>query len=138
MKILKLIALTVPLFPLSESTADPITDAVNDCRSIKEPASRLSCYDLLDIAALQLSSAPKFQGKRTVKTDLFSINKPTIIRYHSDGAIFVLAVHNEAGDVVQNLHIGGGGEDQYLLEVPGSYYLRVNGSTTWKIWLNEI
>ncbi|EAR62089.1 hypothetical protein [Neptuniibacter caesariensis] len=137
MKILILIALTVTLFPLSASFADPITDAVNECRSIKEPASRLSCYDLLDIAALQLSSTPRFQGKRTVKTDLFSISEPAIIRYQSDGAIFVLAVHNEAGDVVQNLHIGGGGEDQYLLEEPGRYYLRVNGSTTWRIWIEQ-
>ncbi|MCP4595824.1 hypothetical protein [Neptuniibacter sp.] len=98
---------------------------------------RLECYDKLDLDVLLDENPPRFAGKRTVKTELFSISEPTVIRYQSDGAIFVLAVHDKAGEVVQNLHIGGGGEDSYLLDAPGDYFLRVNGSTTWRIWLDK-
>lgn len=111
--------------------------AINLCRTIVQPDLRLGCYDGLDLKQLDNASVPRFSGKRSVKTELFSISGPTVIRYQSDGAIFVLAIHDKAGEVVQNLHIGGSGEDQFLLEEPGEYFFRVNGSNTWKIWFDE-
>ncbi len=39
------------------------------------------------------------------------------------------------GKVAQNIVLHGGGEDIYLIEKPGTYSLQVNGSETWRIWL---
>lgn len=122
---------------LSASSVSPMEKAINLCRAVVQPERRLNCYDELDLEQLKNLSVPRFSGKRSVRTDVFNITEPTLIRYQSDGAIFVLAIHNKAGEVVQNLHIGGSGEDQYLLEQPGEYFLRVNGSTTWKIWFDQ-
>jgi len=110
--------------------------AFDQCRSIVQPERRLECYDSLDIKALS-ESKPNFAGKRSSKTEMFKISEPTQLRFQSDGAIFVLAVHDSEDNIVQNLHIGGGGEDTYLIEEVGEYYLRVNGSTTWRIWLEK-
>lgn len=107
------------------------------CRAIIQADMRLECYDQLNLAALLKESEPRFVGKRSVKTEIFTVTEPTKIRYQSDGAIFVLAVHDQAGNVVQNLHLGGRGEDSYVLKYPGDYFLRVNGSTTWRIWLES-
>lgn len=110
---------------------------IDQCRLIKESSLRLECYDNLDLALLLQENPPRFAGKRSEKTELFEISEPTVLRYQSDGAIFVLAIHDKAGGVVQNLHIGGGGEDSYLLDIPGEYFLRVNGSTTWRVWFDR-
>lgn len=108
-----------------------------ECKAIARADMRLECYDRLNLAALLKESEPRFAGKRSVKTEMFTVTEPTKIRYQSDGAIFVLAVHDLAGNVIQNLHLGGRGEDHYILEQPGDYFLRVNGSTTWRIWLES-
>jgi hypothetical protein len=115
--------------------ANPITKAFNQCKTIEDKDQRLSCYDSLVIEDLMVSNEPQFSGKHTLKTELFTLTGPTQIRFQSDGSIFVMAIYNEEGDVVENLHIGGGGEDSYVLEQPGRYYLQVNGSTTWRVWL---
>lgn len=122
----------------SQASASPLLSELEECRKIIQANSRLACYDKLDIVALQKQAAPRFKGKRTLKTEIFTIKTPTRMRYKSHGAIFVLALHQENGEVVQNLHIGGSGEDSYLIEQPGQYFLRINGSTTWEIWLEEI
>lgn len=115
--------------------ADPITKAFNKCKIIEDQYQRLNCYDSLVIEDLMGNNEPQFSGKHTLKTELFTLTEPTQIRFQSDGSIFVMAIYNEEGDVVENLHIGGGGEDSYILEQPGRYYLQVNGSTTWRVWL---
>ncbi len=58
-----------------------------------------------------------------------------MLRYQSDGPIFVLYLKAPDDTVIQNLHIGGGGEDSYLIDRPGTYYLDVSGSESWRIWL---
>ena len=75
----------------------------------------------------------------TNTTDIFT-SAQWINTYHhrrcyaiKDGVIFV--IQNEHGVTIKNLHIGGGGEDTYLIEEPGVYSLAINGSDTWKIWL---
>ncbi len=108
-----------------------------ECGAISRADMRLECYDRLDLAALLKEGEPRFAGKRSVKTEVFTVTEPTKIRYHSDGAIFVLAVHDLAGNVVQNPHLGGRGEDHYILEKSGDFFLQVNGSTIWRIWLES-
>ncbi len=109
--------------------------ALEHCREKPAAAARLACYDQIDVQRLEQVARPRFAGKLSHKTDVFEIVQPTRLRYQSDGAIFVLALHREDGSVEKNLHIGGGGEDRFLIRQPGRYFLRINGSTTWRIWL---
>lgn len=124
------------LLTVSLPVSADVNSAFEQCRTIVQPERRLECYDNLDLKALS-TKRPNFEGKRTVKTEIFKISEPTQLRFQSDGAIFVLALHDSEDNIVQNLHIGGGGEDTYLIEETGDYYLRVNGSTTWRIWLEK-
>lgn len=101
------------------------------CLSIGADAERLACYD----REVRRLVAPSFEGRLHKTTDRFQIERPTRLRYQSDGAIFVLYLKASDGEVVQNLHIGGGGEATYLIEHPGTYFLDVNGSESWRIWL---
>ncbi|MFY9294409.1 MAG: hypothetical protein WAP03_27540 [Methylorubrum rhodinum] len=117
--------------------ADPAADAsirqaFARCRAVEEEHARLACYDRL---ALQLAP-PRFQGRLTLQTEPFEIGAPTLLRYESDGPIFVMYLKDAAGGIVQNLHIGGGGGASFLIERPGTYSLHINGSETWRIWLD--
>lgn len=116
---------------------DPVKSAFAQCKNIDDAAARLRCYDDLVIDELMATDEPRFAGKHTLKTDPFTITQPTQLRYQSDGVIFVMAVFNEQGEIIENLHIGGGGEGRYLLESPGRYYLQMNGSTTWRVWFES-
>ena len=107
------------------------TAGVLDCLSIRDDVGRLACFDR---EARKLVE-PRFAGRLSKITEPFSIEQPTLLRYQSDGPIFVLYLKDADGAVVQNLHIGGGGEATYLIEQPGTYFLDVNGSESWRIWL---
>lgn len=103
------------------------------CRDIANDGERLQCYDAI---ATKLSE-PKFSGRLTATTEPFTITVPHVLRYESDGPIFVMYLKNEAGEVLQNLHIGGGGQQRYVIEQPGTYFLTISGSETWRIWLDR-
>lgn len=105
--------------------------AIRACAAMKSNDERLVCYDK---TAAKLSE-PRFEGRLNYSTDLFDITGPTQLRYQSDGVIFVLYLKDEKGEVLQNLHIGGGGEATYLIEKPGRYSLQINGSESWRIWI---
>jgi len=105
------------------------TAGVLDCLSIRDDVGRLTCFDR---EARKLVE-PRFAGRLSKITEPFSIEQPTLLRYQSDGPIFVLYLKDADGAVVQNLHIGGGGEATYLIEQPGTYFLDVNGSESWRI-----
>ena len=96
-----------------------------------EADKRLACYDKLQSNL----EPPTFQGSHSQETAFFTIDRPTLLRYQSDGPIFVMYLQDEKGKVVQNLHIGGGGEATYLITTTGRYDLDVNGTDTWRIWL---
>ena len=120
----------------STSGSDVFFNAFEACRGMVQPERRLRCFDELPtFEMLQKRTPPTFSGKRTVDTNPFYLSSPTLLRYQSDGVIFVLGIQNEHGVTIKNLHIGGGGEDTYLIEEPGVYSLAINGSDTWKIWL---
>lgn len=108
------------------------SDEVLACRGIPEAGLRLSCYDAL---AARLAP-PRFSGQRSAVTEPFTLSTPHLIRFRSEGVIFVLYLMDEAGNVIQNLHLGGGGEGQYRIEKPGTYHLRINGAEGWRIWLD--
>lgn len=116
-----------------KQTSDVMAE-LQSCRAEPEPAKRLVCYD--DLA--RRNSPPRYAGKLGMRTEPFEINQPYLLRFRSDGVIFVLYVLDAKGDVVQNLHIGGGGEDSYLIEKPGIYSLQIDGSAEWRIWLDPV
>lgn len=101
------------------------------CLSISDDGERLACYDR---EVLRLAP-PSFSGRLNATTDRFHVDRPTLLRYQSDGAIFVLYLKSADNEVVQNLHIGGGGEASYVIDRPGTYFLDVHGSESWRIWL---
>ena len=101
------------------------------CRAIVASDARLTCYDGL-ITKLE---PPTFQGSLAAETPFFKVEGQTLLRYQSDGAIFVMYLKDAKGDVVQNLHIGGGGESSFLISKPGTYNLQVSGSESWRIWV---
>lgn len=115
----------------NESSHD-VGKALAACHGMSDGAERLKCYDAI---ALQLSP-PKFSGRLTATTERFTITAPQILRYESDGPIFVMYLKNDEGEVLQNLHIGGGGQERFVIEKPGTYFLSISGSETWRIWLD--
>lgn len=116
----------------ADIAAEQLARDLQSCRAKADSGERLACYD--DIA--QRNAPPLYYGKLGFKTKPFTIDRPHLLRFRSDGVIFVLYLLDEKGDVVQNLHIGGGGEDTYLIEKPGTYSLQIDGSARWKIWLD--
>lgn len=127
---LVLAALTVATPVEARNTAS----AALSCLEIKTDAERLVCYD----REVRKLMEPRFSGRLNTVTERFEVKEPIRLRYQSDGAIFVLYVKSGEDEVVQNLHIGGGGEDSYVIEKPGSYFLQINGSEGWRIWLEPL
>jgi len=113
-------------------SAQVATDALLACRAKTPPADRLACYDALARAA----APPRFSGSHNAVTEFFALGRPHRLRFRSEGVIFVLYLMNANGEVIQNLHIGGAGEDEYLIDKPGVYQLRINGAEGWRIWLD--
>lgn len=113
---------------------DDLKRAFVACREMTEAAEKLACYDRL----ADRLTPPTFQGRLTLQTELFEIDRPTRLRFESDGVIFVMYLKDERGDVVQNLHIGGGGEDSYLIDKPGKYSLHINGAEGWRVWIEPL
>jgi hypothetical protein len=102
------------------------------CIAIASDTDRLACYD----REVRKTVEPTFAGRLSKTTDRFHVESPTLLRFQSDGPIFVLYLKSaDDNAVVQNLHIGGRGEDTYLIERPGTYVLDVNGSESWRIWV---
>ncbi len=58
------------------------------CRSVRSDAERLKCFD----AAVKALAAPTFQGGSVLLTEPFELKGPAMLRFQSDGAIFVLYV----------------------------------------------
>lgn len=109
-----------------------LREAFKRCRTIVDPARRVGCYDALYTKLEQ----PTFKGSLAEETEPFKVEVPTMLRYQSDGAIFVMYLKDANGAVVQNLHIGGGGESTFLITKPGTYSLQISGSETWRVWVD--
>jgi hypothetical protein len=127
------ITATVVLMALAEPAyaARDNLEAIKHCMDEQSDVIRLKCFD----KEIRKLVKPMFEGRLDVVTDPFTIDVPTVLRFQSDGVIFVLYLKTIKDEVVQNLHIGGGGESTYLIEKPGTYFLQVNGAEGWRIWL---
>ncbi|MEM6606719.1 MAG: hypothetical protein AAF671_13225 [Pseudomonadota bacterium] len=118
---------------IREAPRSPIAalrNALQDCRALPD-AKRLACFDQL----AQANAPPDYSGKLGFRTELFTVAEPTRLRFRSQGVIFVLYVLTESNEVLQNLHLGGGGEGDYVIKNPGRYKLQIDGSARWQIWL---
>jgi hypothetical protein len=122
------------ILPNVSAAARSTASGAVECLAVKTDSKRLACYD----REVRKLIEPRFSGRLNVVTERFEVKEPTRLRYQSDGAIFVLYVKTGDDDVVQNLHLGGGGEDSYVIEKPGNYFLQVNGSEGWRIWLEPL
>jgi hypothetical protein len=109
-----------------------VVQALQGCRREVDDAKRLACFD----AVARSNAPPRWSGRLGLRTPSFEIDRPHLLRFRSKGVIFVLYVIDANGAVIQNLHIGGGGEDTYTIEKPGTYSLQIDGSETWQIWLD--
>lgn len=126
------IALVVPKMAVADQQSDSDTrKRMQHCRAMKKDQARLACYDE---AAVRLTK-PRFQGRLGLQTDKFELNSPHKLIYKSYGVIFVLYLKDADGNVLQNLHVGGGGEGSYSIKSPGTYSLKIHGSAAWAIWL---
>lgn len=123
-------AVTETAFADQQSDSDT-RERVLSCREIKKDNERLSCYDE---AAVRLTR-PRFQGRLGLQTDKFELKSPHKLIYKSYGVIFVLYLKDADGNVLQNLHVGGGGEGSYTIKSAGTYSLKIHGSAAWAIWL---
>jgi hypothetical protein len=116
----------------SARALDPLAD-LQACRTVAADAERLACFDR-EAARL---APPRFAGRHGRITEPFTIERPTSLRFQSDVAIFVMYLKDLEDRVLQNLHLGGSGEDTHLIERPGTYRLEINASESWRIWLEE-
>ncbi|MCG8324926.1 MAG: hypothetical protein MI673_05370 [Thiotrichales bacterium] len=123
-------------------TATEITDqktidaarSFQQCREIVTDKERLNCYDI----TARRFAPPTYKGRLGTITEPFDIQTPHRLRFRSSGVIFVLYLRDENGEVLQNLHIGGQGEDEYIIREPGRYSLKIHGSAGWEIWLEPL
>ena len=116
-----------------DETAD-LAGALQKCRKLADESRRLACYE-----RLARNNAPAdYSGRLGFRTPVFTLDAPTRLRYRSQGVIFVLYVLNERGEVLQNLHLGGGGDGDYVIPRPGRYRLQIDGSARWQIWLEAL
>jgi len=113
------------------STID-IPEELQQCRSLSDREQRLACFDVLAFR----HSPPRFAGRHGATTEAFVTTGPQRLRYQSDGAIFVMYLRDAEGAVLQNITLPGGGEDSYWIDKAGTYSLQVNGSETWRIWID--
>jgi len=130
---LRTLALLLAITQRAAAGSIDIPGELQACRALVDPAPRLLCFDALAVR----HSPPRFAGRHGVTTEPFTIAGPQRLRYQSDGAIFVMYLRDGDGKVAQNIVLHGGGEDVYLIEKPGTYSLQVNGSETWRIWLER-
>lgn len=142
--ILSVVLVSTPVFlSKSEAEANEQTEtkkhinpskALQQCRLKKDDKERLSCFDEL----ARRFAPPTYKGRLGTVTDNFTLKEPHLLRYRSQGVIFVLYLRDKEGNVLQNFHIGGGGEKDYLIKKPGIYSLKIHGSASWEIWLDPI
>lgn len=110
-----------------------VINEIQQCRQVSLSTERLNCFDEL----AKRFAPPFMKGKNGAVSPVFEVDSPQLLRYRSYGVIFVLYLRDAEGNVLQNLHLGGTGEDQYLIEHAGQYTLKIDGSDRWEIWLEE-
>ncbi|WP_417606525.1 hypothetical protein [Primorskyibacter flagellatus] len=117
------------LLPTSLSRADTLAAGLMTCREVVSDAARLACYDGLAPTV----QGERFTGKGSGITPEFTVETPRLMRFDSADVIMVVYLLDDSGAVVQNLHRGGAGGGEFLIENPGRYHLQVNASGAWSV-----
>ena len=128
---LRLVTLTVLAgtgFP-PQVSAEPLAAGWLTCREILSDTARLACYDALELS----QTGERFTGKGSGITPEFTVETPRLMRFDSADVIMVVYLLDDSGAVVQNLHRGGAGGGEFLIETPGRYHLQVNASGAWSV-----
>ncbi|MEL6647867.1 MAG: hypothetical protein AAFY35_17380 [Pseudomonadota bacterium] len=112
------------------ATADSLAAELQLCRELLVSERRLACYDALT-TPIELA----IEGKGSAVTELFEISQPRLLRFHSRDAIMIAYLLDENGDVVQNLHRGGAGAGEHVIDEPGQYRVQVNATGAWLLEL---
>ncbi|MCG8356325.1 MAG: hypothetical protein MI920_12205 [Kiloniellales bacterium] len=99
------------------------------CAEIEEDGRRLACFDALATTSFSLT----FAGFGNGSTDVFEITAPSTLEYASDDVVLVVYLQDDAGQLVQNLHLGGQGKAEYRIEEPGRYQLQVDATGGWRM-----
>lgn len=106
------------------------------CRGLASDAARLGCYDALPVP--EQAANLRFNGAGSALTAPFDVGTRARLSFTSDDAIFVAYLLDPEGRVVQNLHRGGAGQGEFLIEAPGRYRLQINASGGWRVELREL
>lgn len=113
--------------------ADGHGPSLAGCAAIPADGDRLACYDALARDRAGVS----FSGFGNGATGIFETFGPAVLIYESDDVILVLYLEDDAGRLVQNLHLGGQGEGRYRLPGPGRYRVQVDASGGWRVRVAE-
>lgn len=101
------------------------------CRAVADNTARLACYDRLAIRADGWNA----QGVGFAVTDEVTAQAGDVLGFENRDAVLVIALIDDTGAVVQNLHHGGQGEGRHVIAAPGRYRVQVSASGGWAVWL---
>ena len=107
------------------------SDGLAECRRAASDPARLACYDALPLP--DEHDRIVFTGSGSKSLPAFHAEAQALLRFHSDDAVFVAYLLDRHGAVVQNLHHGGSGAGQHLVEAAGSYRLQINAIGGWRV-----
>lgn len=107
------------------------SEGLSECRKVASDPARLACYDGLPLP--DDHDRIVFSGSGSKSLPAFHAKAQSVLRFHSDDAVFVAYLLDRHGAVVQNLHHGGRGAGQHLVEAAGSYRLQINAIGGWRV-----
>lgn len=135
----RLVALLAAALGLGGAVApaqDMVADQILVCRDHESASLRLACYDALDLP----DDRPilRISGQGSTSTPAFTIRDRAMLRFASDDAVFVAYLLDDGDAVVRNLHHGGAGGGEYVIENSGTYSLQINASGGWSISVTDL
>lgn len=119
--------------PAHEPGSEP-ERALTRCRAQTQAEARLSCYDAIPLAS---SAAQRWQGRNNTDTFAFvATANATLVMTHDD-AIFVAALKDADGKLLENLHLAGPGSLKVPLRAAGEYQMSLSATGRWTAQLIE-
>lgn len=101
------------------------------CLGIENNDARLSCYD----AQATGTVSTKFEGFGGQDLPVIDTVAGDVLVYRNRDVVMVVSVLSEAGELVQNLHIGGAGVKRHEFSEDGAYQIQVDATGAWAIWI---
>lgn len=109
-------------------------DALLHCRTLKDGAARLSCYDAI---AVGQRAASEWSGRNGTAEFAFSAQAGDELQVEHDDAILVGALKDTAGKLLENLHLAGRGTLRYELAGAGDYVVTLSATGNWRARLKR-